>query len=115
MEILKQNWQLILSAIVSLVSIITMLVKKPVSSDLWDKSIAQVIELIPTFINKVETDGNGKAKKAIVLEASITTLEKILHRNLTADELSTADLKFSDSIEAILSTPQKKTIDEKEV
>lgn len=108
MDFIKANWQLLVSGIVGLISVICYLLKKPVDSSLWTTITNKVFATIPTLINTVEHDGDGKAKKAQVIDACIVLYEKLLKRSLTSDELASVTSDLSDEIELILSTPQKK-------
>lgn len=101
---------LLVSGLTLILTIILLFIKKrPKTIDdfLWlvDYVCAYVL---PSAISKAEFPGNGLAKKKEVMDVALSVITKKLGRTLSDSEKSLA-LKFIDeSIEAILSTPQKK-------
>lgn len=108
MEFLQQNWQYLLSAFIAILTLIAALIRKKPSSSLFSEVMLDVLTELPGLINRVECAGNGKEKKAIVLDTAIELFEKRIGRDLTGDELKAASLEISADIEEILSTPTKK-------
>lgn len=107
---LRENWQFISSAILALLTIIAMLIKrKPKTIDDFIIGILEVINDLPEFINEVEEVGNGLSKKIKVQQFALNDLKSRLKRTLTKTELSQALCHIDDALESILSTPQKKS------
>lgn len=112
-----QNWQLIASALLFVVSFIIGLfskLKKGVSfSDVIRGLIA---EQLPHWISLAEAHGGtGEQKKVQVLNDALNYASKTLGRKLSEAETSFIVSQTSDLIEKILSTPQKKEEKKEEV
>lgn len=63
---------------------------------------------LPSFISKVEVPGNGLSKKKEVRDLALSKVSRLLGRSLSDSEKTLALKTIDESIEAILSTPQKK-------
>lgn len=109
MDFIKENYQMIIALIGALVSVICVVIRKKPCSNLFDSIMSAVIINLPKMINAVECEGEGRVKKTAVLDASIDCFEHMIHRKLDTDELAVVSETLDKSIEAILSTPQKKS------
>lgn len=106
---LNENKVLLISIVTLILSVILIFIKKrPKTIDEFISIIDEIIGLLPGFINKVEIPNNGLMKKKEVLSMCFNLVKKKLGRELSNSELDYAYKKFDDSIEAILSTPQKR-------
>lgn len=105
-EILKENWKLILEVVVLLASIIFFIVKKkPVK--VIDSLKTAIMRILPILINEAEEKfgaGNGAEKNKFVLQSVIDDL-KVTQPGVDVNFYLPFIRKF---IEDILSTPQKK-------
>lgn len=103
-----QYWKYILIGFLYLVLLVCSLIRKKVNCNLLDKFYSEVVNLLPGFICRVETPGNGESKKQAVILLACNQLEKLLGRKLSSDEFNFYSDKFSKLIEKILLTPTKK-------
>lgn len=101
-------FKLIVICVFCLINLILVIAKKKPATDLLNSIFAQVIQMLPTFIETVERPGEGRMKKLEVVEAGLAMMSKKLGRSLTEDEKIVYATKLSTQIEAILSTPTKK-------
>lgn len=102
--------EVLIGGLTLIVTIILLFIKrrpKTIDDFLWlvDNVCAYVL---PSAIAKVEIPGNGLAKKKEVRDVALSVITKKLCRTLTDSEKSLALKTIDESIEAILSTPQKK-------
>ena len=106
-DFLVANWQPIVSAFLSLVAVILVVIKKRPSANSLMHYIEFICSSIPNYINEAEKTGyTGSRKFAIVLGKCMNVLHRCLLTN--EDDDRTAKQIFTAQIEAILSTPQKK-------
>lgn len=107
-KFIVDNWQWLLTAILSIfVLIIQLLKKKPVVKSLKGYLDFIASDLLPRMINKAEVSGlHGEGKKAYVMKEAIGTLKFLIQCDEHA--LEEANRYFDNAIEAILSTPRKK-------
>lgn len=111
---IKEYGALILAAVSVVVGVIAAIIKRrPKTLDDFKQAVFQVIEDLPVYINLCEDQcsmlsSQGSVKKALCLTSACNALKSILGRSLSKTEGDYAVAEFSKSIEAILSTPQKK-------
>lgn len=106
---LVDNWQPILSAFLLLVALILLIVKKKPTAYSYLDYAYSLFKLIPDFINKAESTGvTGSAKKNIVVNSLLHALKKLVVLN--DEQVVYCKFIFSNAVESILSTPQKKGV-----
>lgn len=112
-----QNWQLIASALLFVVSFIIGLFSKLKKGVTFSDVIRGLIaEQLPHWISLAEAHGGtGEQKKVQVLNDALNYASKTLGRKLSEAETSFIVQQASDLIEKILSTPQKKEEKKEEV
>lgn len=112
-----QNWQLIASALLFVVSFIIGLFSKLRKGVTFSDVIRGLIaEQLPHWISLAEAHGGtGEQKKVQVLNDALNYASKTLGRKLSEAETSFIVQQASDLIEKILSTPQKKEENKEEV
>lgn len=110
----KEYGALILAGISVIVGVIAAIIKRrPKTLDDFKQAVFKVVQELPDFINLCEDQCNklssqGSVKKALCLTSACNALKSLLGRSLSKSEGDYAVAEFSKSIEAILSTPQKK-------
>ena len=108
-DFIVQNWQFISSAILAVLTIIAMLVKKkPQTLDDFVLALHQALMDVPYFIQKVEHSGDGSLKKLQVQQLTLDKVKEYLRRSLTKTEINQSLIFIEDAIEEILSCPTKK-------
>lgn len=112
-----QNWQLIASALLFVISFIIGLFSKLKKGVTFSDVIRGLIaEQLPQWISLAEAHGGtGEQKKVQVLNDALNYASKTLGRKLSEAETSFIVQQASDLIEKILSTPQKKEDKKEEV
>ena len=107
---LIQNWQLIASACLFVVSFVIGLVSKLKKGYTFsDILLGLISEQLPQWISLAEaTGGTGEQKKVQVLNNALNFASKTLGRKLSEEETSFIIANASEQIEKILGTPQKK-------
>lgn len=112
-----QNWQLIASATLFVVSFIIGLFSKLKKGVTFSDVIRGLIaEQLPHWISLAEAHGGtGEQKKVQVLNDALNYASRTLGRKLSEAETSFIVQQASDLIEKILSTPQKKEERKEEV
>lgn len=112
-----QNWQLIASATLFVVSFIIGLFSKLKKGVTFSDVIRGLIaEQLPRWISLAEAHGGtGEQKKVQVLNDALNYASRTLGRKLSEAETSFIVQQASDLIEKILSTPQKKEEQKEEV
>lgn len=107
---LIQNWQLIASACLFVVSFIIGLVSKLKKGYTFsDILLGLISEQLPQWISLAEAKGGtGEQKKVQVLNDALNFASKTLGRKLSEEETSFIIANASEQIEKILGTPQKK-------
>lgn len=112
-----QNWQLIASALLFVISFIIGLFSKIRKGVTFSDVIRGLIaEQLPHWISLAEAHGGtGEQKKVQVLNDALNYASKTLGRRLSEAETSFIVQQASDLIEKILSTPQKKEEKKEEV
>ena len=110
-----QNWQLIASATLFVVSFIIGLFSKLKKGVTFSDVIRGLIaEQLPQWISLAEVKGGtGEQKKVQVLNNALNYASKTLGRQLSEAETSFIVQQASDLIEKILNTPQKKEVENK--
>lgn len=109
-KFLIQNWQLIASALLFLISFIIGLRSKLKKGYTFsDILLGLISEQLPLWINLAEASGGtGEQKKVAVLNDALNYASKTLGRKLSEEETSFIIANASEQIEKILGTPQKK-------
>ena len=109
-QFLIQNWQLIASACLFVISFIIGLVSKLKKGYTFsDILLGLISEQLPNWISLAEASGGtGEQKKVAVLNDALNFASKTLGRKLSEEETSFIIANASEQIEKILGTPQKK-------
>ena len=107
---LIENWQLIASACLFVVSFVIGLVSKLKKGYTFsDILLGLISEQLPQWISLAEAKGGtGEQKKVQVLNDALNYASKTLGRKLSDEEVSFIVTQASEQIEKILGTPQKK-------
>ena len=107
---LVQNWQLIASALLFIVSfIIGIITKRKKGYTFSDILLGLIAEQLPIMIKSAENffgNGNGEQKKVMVLNDALNFASKTLGRKLSEEEISFIVTNVSKQIEAIGATPK---------
>lgn len=108
---LIENWQLIASACLFVVSFVIGLVSKLKKGYTFsDILLGLISEQLPQWISLAEASGGtGEQKKVTVLNEALNYASKTLGRKLSDEEVSFIVTQASEQIEKILGTPQKKS------
>ena len=116
-EFLIDNWQLIASACLFVVSFVIGLVSKLKKGYTFsDILLGLISEQLPQWISLAEAKGGtGEQKKVQVLNEALNYASKTLGRKLSDEEVSFIVTQASEQIEKILGTPQKKEAEKQEV
>ena len=114
---LIENWQLIASACLFIVSFVIGLVSKLKKGYTFsDILLGLISEQLPQWISLAEANGgSGEQKKVQVLNEALNYASKTLGRKLSDEEVSFIVTQASEQIEKILGTPQKKEAEKQEV
>ena len=114
---LIENWQLIASACLFVVSFVIGLVSKLKKGYTFsDILLGLISEQLPQWISLAEAKGgSGEQKKVQVLNEALNYASKTLGRKLSDEEVSFIVTQASEQIEKILGTPQKKEAEKQEV
>ena len=112
---LIDNWQLIASACLFVVSFVIGLVSKLKEGYTFsDILLGLISEQLPQWISLAEAKGGtGQQKKVQVLNEALNYASKTLGRKLSDEEVSFIVTQASEQIEKILGTPQKKEVSNK--
>ena len=112
-----QNWQLIASALLFIVSfIIGLVVRRKKGYTFSDILLGLIAEQLPMWISLAESaGGTGEQKKVKVLNDALNYSAKTLGRKLSEEETSFIVTHASELIEKILETPEKKEVEKVEV
>lgn len=112
-----QNWQLIASACLFIVSfIIGLITRRKKGYTFSDILLGLISEQLPQWISLAEATGNsGEQKKVQVLNDALNYASKTLGRKLSEEETSIIIANASEQIEKILGTPQKKQAEELDI
>lgn len=106
-KFLVDNWQPLLSAVLSVLAVIIVLIKKKPDANSLIHYIEFICNSLPGYINEAEKTGlTGSRKFSDVLGKCMTSLHKMV--TCTEQDDLMASKIFKSQIEAILSTPQKK-------
>ena len=116
-EFLIENWQLVASACLFVVSFVIGLVSKLKKGYTFsDILLGLISEQLPQWISLAEANGgSGEQKKVQVLNEALNYASKTLGRKLSDEEVSFIVTQASEQIEKILGTPQKKEAEKQEV
>lgn len=108
------NWQLIASAMLFIISfIIGLVTRRKKGYTFSDIILGLISEQLPQWISLAEATGNsGEQKKVQVLNSALNYASKTLGRKLSEEETSIIIANASELIEKILGTPQKKEAEE---
>ena len=112
-----QNWQLIASACLFVVSfVIGLITRRKKGYTFSDILLGLISEQLPQWISLAEATGNsGEQKKVQVLNDALNYASKTLGRKLSEEETSIIIANASEQIEKILGTPQKKVSEELDI
>ena len=115
-EFFIQNWQLIASACLFVISfIIGLVTRRKKGYTFSDIIVGLISEQLPQWIDLAEASGgSGEKKKVAVLNDALNYASKTLGRKLSEEETSFIITQASDLIEKILGTPQKKKAEEEQ-
>ena len=107
---LIQNWQLLASALLFIVSfVIGLVTRRKKGYTFSDILLGLIAEQLPMWISLAESaGGTGEQKKVAVLNDALNYASKTLGRKLSEEETSFIIAQASEQIEKILGTPQKK-------
>lgn len=109
-QFIINNWQLIASACLFIVSfIIGIVTKKKKGYTFSDILLGLIAEQLPSMIKSAENffgAGNGEQKKVMVLNDALNFASKTLGRKLSEEEVSFIVTNISKQIEAIGATPK---------
>ena len=104
---LIRYWRIIVEAILVIISIVVLLLKKKPTINEIDNILRWILENLPQFINQVESTGlPGSDKKEAVVYSVIQLVKERFSFKLSDSMIGL----ISDYIEKILSTPQKKEV-----
>ena len=109
-QFLIQNWQLLASALLFIVSfVIGLIARRKKGYTFSDILLGLIAEQLPMWITLAESaGGTGEQKKVQVLNDALNYASKTLGRKLSEEETSFIIAQASEQIEKILGTPQKK-------
>ena len=109
-QFLIQNWQLLASALLFIVSfVIGLVTRRKKGYTFSDILLGLIAEQLPMWISLAESaGGTGEQKKVAVLNDALNYASKTLGRKLSEEETSFIIAQASEQIEKILGTPQKK-------
>ena len=109
-EFFINNWQLIVSACLFIVSfIIGLITRRKKGYTFSDILLGLISEQLPQWISLAEAaGGTGEQKKVAVLNDALNYASRTLGRKLSEEETSVIITNASALIEKILGTPQKK-------
>ncbi len=109
-QFLIQNWQLLASALLFIVSfVIGLVTRRKKGYTFSDILLGLIAEQLPLWISLAESaGGTGEQKKVAVLNDALNYASKTLGRKLSEEETSFIIAQASEQIEKILGTPQKK-------
>lgn len=109
-QFLIQNWQLLASALLFIVSfVIGLVTRRKKGYTFSDILLGLIAEQLPMWISLAESaGGTGEQKKVAVLNEALNYASKTLGRKLSEEETSFIIAQASEQIEKILGTPQKK-------
>lgn len=103
-EFIKNHYQLILSILLVLLSLVLQLLKKkPVLNKLAEIK-QRILEVLPFIIDSVEVKGEGSSKKILVLKE----IQLLLAKEFKVYDFTVFEDFVSQAIENILMCPQKK-------
>lgn len=114
-EFLSENWYVLVYAGVSLIlAIVSLFISGNKKVDIRSKLEAWINDALPLFITYAEEKyEDGSLKKSAVLQNILGGCSKMLGRKLSEVEESYVRNFASTRLEAILTTPQKKEVEEK--
>ena len=112
-EFILANWYYIILAVLAILGFIVSLILaikkgKGSNSNIIESIKVALLEQIPFWAVLSEGLISGEDKKNNVLSLGIAVVRKMLGRDLTADENTFFVAFISDSLEKVLSAPQKK-------
>ena len=113
LDLIKQNWKLILGCIIvvttTIVSSIITVKKSGGKTTFWEALKARIFEQIPEWADLVEKPGNGEEKKEAVLDLALNEAKAFLGRELTEQEINAVRLLASSHLENVLKAPKAKS------
>lgn len=112
-EFILANWYYIILAVLAILGFIVSLILaikkgKGSNTNIFESIKVALLEQIPFWAVLSEGLVSGEDKKNNVLSLGIAVVRKMLGRDLTADENTFFVAFISDSLEKVLSAPQKK-------
>lgn len=108
---LKDHPELIASAILFVLALITLIIKRrPKSLDEFVSILSDVVTGVADYMNQVEVPGNGIIKREKVISLCTEEMSKRLKRPLTVQEEAVVRLNVSDQIEKVMDAPHRKEI-----
>lgn len=109
-EFLRDNWQLLASALLFIISsIVAFIARRKKGYSFSDVLLGLISEQLPSWISLAESaGGTGEQKKVQVLNDALNYASRTLGRKLSEEETSFIITQASEQIEKILGTPQKK-------
>lgn len=106
---LKENYQLIISLSILILSLISIVVKKrPKTLDDFIQVSGQVIGKVAEWVKQVEIPGHGDDKKIAVINLALKEAKKKLGRNLSETEIVSIYKQVGSQVESVLDAPSKK-------
>lgn len=111
-EFFAENWKFIIYLAVAILGIvITILKKSKLVNKIVDTPFERVLALLPGLIVEAEkTGGTGSDKSNFVISRALAIYQKLVEHELSYGELVEYNHRFTDALEKILETPQKKGI-----
>lgn len=110
-EFILANWYYIILAVLALASFVlsfVMSLKRNKGADTLTSIKEALLENIPFWVVLSENLSTGEDKKNNVISLGIALVSKMMGRNLSADENDYFVAFIKDSLEKVLTTPQKK-------
>lgn len=113
LDLIKENWKLIVGCIIvvttTIVSSVITVKKSGGKTTFWEALKARIFEQIPEWLNLVEKPGNGEEKKEAVLDLALNEAKAFLGRELTDEEKNAIKLLASSHLENVMRTPKAKS------
>jgi hypothetical protein len=111
-DFLVDNWQIIVSVSLAVLTLIAQFAKRKVKGYTWLDYLNQCLLLVPTACSSAEKKfDNGSNKKKYVIDSILASLSNYVDlSSLSNDELKHAELIIGATVEKVLSSPQKKEV-----
>ena len=112
LNLVKENWKLILGCIIVVTTIIVSSIitvkKSGGKTTFWEALKARIFEQIPQWAELVEKPGNGEEKKEAVLDLALNEAKAFIGRELSEEEKNAVKLLASSHLENVLRAPKAK-------